>query len=152
MQGRRCLRRMASSITVAVPIQAPQIWGGVRLSALGLGGNVCQQRAKYRFFNNNLNRNHNKGERLPVLRATQNWQTYLLRKIKLHMSFGLPGPLRTTFELKNSKPGVTKYARCGYTNVACRSLSEKANNIKICFRTLQKCIYVYLIYSLTFKV
>ena len=40
---------------------------------------------------------HSEGERLPVLRATQTWQTYIFRKIIFHMSFGLPRPLWTTF-------------------------------------------------------
>ena len=51
-------------------------------------------------------------------------QTYLLShmflhmsfEIILHMNFGLPGPLRTAFELTNLKTCVKCYARCGYTN------------------------------------
>ena len=60
-----------------------------------------------------------KGKRVPALRATQNWQTYLFRKIVLHMSFGLPGPLQTAFEQTKLKTSANKYARCGYNNVTC---------------------------------
>ena len=37
----------------------------------------------------------------------------------LHMSFGLPGHLRTTFELTKIKKMRKKYTRCGYTNATC---------------------------------
>ena len=43
-------------------------------------------------------KNKQQGERLPVLRAAQNLQTYLFSKMIMHMSFGLPGSLQTTFE------------------------------------------------------
>ena len=38
-------------------------------------------------------------------------------EIVLHMSFGLPGPLLTAFELTDIKNGVNELARCGYNNV-----------------------------------
>ena len=57
----------------------------------------------------------------------------LISQLILHMSVGLPGPLRTTFELTILKIGVNKYARCGYTNVTCPSLAKNAVNIKRLF-------------------
>ena len=44
----------------------------------------------------------------------------------MHMSFCLPGPLRTTCELTNLRTGVEKYARCGYTNATCPQLAKTA--------------------------
>ena len=40
-----------------------------------------------------------------------------ITRIILHMSFGLPGPLWTSFEAPEYFSDVNKYARCGYTNV-----------------------------------
>ena len=74
-----------------VPRETPYVWvvlspqdlRGVRLPTLGPGGYVCQ-----------------------LLGATQCWRTFLFRKIFVHMKFlmflhmsvGLPRPLRTAFK------------------------------------------------------
>ena len=41
------------------------------------------------------------------------------------MSFDLPGPFPTNYERTNLETGVNKYARCGYTNVACPASATK---------------------------
>ena len=45
-------------------------------------------------------------------------------KTKVHMSFGLRGPLRTAFELTNWFAYVKQWARCGYTNATCPQLAK----------------------------
>ena len=49
----------------------------------------CQRMAEYAISINNLNQKYiKKGERLPVLRATQCWQTYLFRAFLFTHEFG----------------------------------------------------------------
>ena len=55
-------------------------------------------------------------------------------KIISYMSFGLPGPLQTTFELTNKNTSVNKYARRGYTNVTLFNQLKYTQNIKLRFR------------------
>ena len=68
----------------------------------------------------------------PVLK---NMFTHEFWKKKVHMSFGLPGHLRTDFELTNTKTCVKIDAKCDYTNATCPELARNAKNIKICVRT-----------------
>ena len=64
---------------------------------------------KYAISIDNVYQKYKKGIRLPVLRgytmlANVPFSTifvYLIFEFVLHMSFGLPGPLRTAFEPKN---------------------------------------------------
>ena len=49
--------------------------------------------------------------------------------ISSHMSFGLPGPLWTPFELTKWFSGVERWARCGCTNATCAQLAKQSKNI-----------------------
>ena len=51
------------------------------------------------------------------------------------MSFGLPGPMQTTFELTDCAAYVKFYARCGYTNTTCTQFAKKSQKHKKLTRT-----------------
>ena len=85
----------------------------VELYVCQLWGDVCQQRAKYAIFINNLYQRYiTRVNVCQFHRAIQSRQTYLswmtflhiVFEIFLHMSYDLPGPLRTAFVLKADLP------------------------------------------------
>ena len=66
-----------------------------------------------------------------------------------YTSVGLPGPLRTAFELNNWFACVKKYTRCEYTNVTCSNLLKRPKTSKPFFWIFQIficCIIVYMLW------
>ena len=73
-------------IYIYIYISSSDFAGGT-FANFGLGGDVCQQMAKYATPINNLYRKHIKGSAFASFRATQCCQTYLGSIIFLHMAF-----------------------------------------------------------------
>ena len=76
---------------------------------------------------------------MPVLRATKCWQTFLFTKFVfeiflLHISFGLPGPLRTANELKIALPTANNQQDATALTENAINWPKRPTNIKICFR------------------
>ena len=109
-----------------------EIWGAYVCQLLALR-NVCQRMAKHAIFINHLYQKY-----ITRAKGCQFWGPHKTCKStfleeKLHMDFGLPRPLQTTFELTSLKNDVTKYARWGYTNVTCPYLTKQTKNARITF-------------------
>ena len=93
------------------PASPSDLRGGT-FANFGPGGDVCNKLINMQFSSLVCIETNKKGERLQVLRATRCWQTSLFSKILVHMnlelfshmSFGLPGPLRTALISKTDLP------------------------------------------------
>ena len=132
---------------------SPPDWGGVRLPTFCPGRTFASFGLKFNpklanvlYYTKNTIiciKNTWKGWRLPVLRAAKCWQTSLFSKFVfedgfLHISFGLPGPLRTAFELKHWSEDVEKSAGCDCATGKCYQLAKKYKKHIILVRNFQK--------------